>query len=204
MWDERYGSLEKDKFAYGTEPNDFLKDVLPSLELPQKSRCLMLADGEGRNGVYMASLGHHVVSTDSSAKGLEKAQHLAEMKKVPLETKVADLADYDMGTEEWDCIVGIYCHFPPSIRARVLESIPKALRPGGCFVLECYTPDQLEYKTGGPPVAEMMYTSAMLHEFLASHLDIQRNEELVRNVVEGIYHTGKGAVVQFVGRKPLK
>jgi hypothetical protein len=75
----------------------------------------MLADGEGRNGVYMASLCHHAIFTDLSAEGLEKAQHLAELKKVPLETKVADLADYNMGTEAWDCICRHYCHLPPPI-----------------------------------------------------------------------------------------
>jgi len=197
FWDQRYG---EDDFAYGTEPNQFLKDTLTSQKL-SKGTCLLLADGEGRNGVYMAELGFDVTSVDFSAAGMEKAQSLAASRNVKIKTHVMDLADYDMGTEQWDCIVGIFCHFPPPVRAKVLAQIPASLKVGGCFVLECYTPDQIQYKTGGPPSPEPMYTKKMLADALGSHLEVIRNEELERDVQEGKYHTGKAAVVHFIGKK---
>jgi SAM-dependent methyltransferase len=198
FWEARYREAG---FAYGTEPNDFLKDTIPKLEMPSGSTCLLLADGEGRNGVYMATQGFQATAVDYSEEGIKKAKQLAKQKSVALEAIVADLADYDLGTSKWDCIVGIYSHLPPPLRTRVLQGIPTALKPGGYFVLECYTPKQIEYKTGGPPVPELMYSKEILSDAFEGKLEIQRNEELVRDVVEGKYHTGKGAVVQFIGRK---
>ena len=187
-WNDRYS--DKDSFAFGTAPNDFLKETLPTLQLfGETKKCLLLADGEGRNGVYMAEEGFDVVSVDFSAAGLEKAQALAKTRNVQIATVQADLADYDLGTQQWDCIVGIYCHFPPAVRTKVLAAIPKALKPGGYFVLECYTPDQVHYKTGGPPTPEPLYTKRILADALGDALKVIRNEELERNVVEGKYHT---------------
>jgi len=199
MWDERYASSD---YIYGEEPNDFLREAVPTLDLAENAKCLMLAEGEGRNGVFMAQKGFDVVGVDSSSVGKEKALKLAASKSVEIEYLVEDLDSYSMGHSQWDCIVGIYCHFNPTIRAKLLNAVPQALRPGGYFLLECYTPRQLEFKTGGPPVAEAMYTKEILSDFLSEHLEISRNEELVRDVVEGQYHTGKGAVVQFIGKKP--
>ena len=199
MWDERYGS---DTFAYGTAPNEFLEQSWPSLDLSAGSKCLLLAEGEGRNGVYLAELGMDVTGVDISKVGLDKAQKLAAERKVTIQTHVADLASFDFGTAQWDAIVGIYSHFPPNVRQRVLDVIPGALKPGGYFVLEAYRPGQLDYKTGGPPNAAMMYSKEILEQaFDGNKLEIIRNEELVRRVVEGQYHTGKAAVVQFIGRK---
>lgn len=198
FWEERYSQSE---FAYGTEPNDFLKETVGSLQL-NTGKCLLLADGEGRNGVFMAEQGFdEVVSVDYSAAGLEKGQALAKTRNVSITTVQADLAEYDLGKEQWDCIVGIFCHLPPPIRTKVLAEIPASLKSGGHVIFECYTPDQLSYKTGGPPDAQMMFSKKMLADALDSSLQIIRNEELVRDVVEGNYHTGKGAVVQFIGKK---
>lgn len=202
FWDGKY-SEDKDSFVYGTEPNDFLKETLPTLKLPSGANCLLLADGEGRNGVFMAhQYGCKVTSVDISKEGLNKAEALAKQKGVSITTVLADLGEYDFGTEKWDCIVGIFCHFPPPVRTRVLQAIPPSLKAGGTFVLECYTPDQpLKYKTGGPPTAELTYSSKILSDELDGKLTIERNEELVRDVVEGTLHTGTAAVVQFTGRK---
>lgn len=199
MWDETYS--DEDVFVYGTEPNDFLKEFLPSLNLPPEAKCLMMADGEGRNGVYMAQQGYQVTSVDFSQAGLSKAEALAKKKGTSLITVLANLGEYDFGTEQWDCIVGIFCHFPPPIRSKVLQSIPGSLKDGGVLLMECYTPDQLKYKTGGPPSPELTYTSSLLSEAFAGKLSIERNEELVRDVIEGRLHTGTAAVVQFIGKK---
>lgn len=200
MWDARYS--EKG-FAYGTEPNTFLKDTLPTLkDLPKGAKCLLLAEGEGRNAVHMAKLDFDVTGVDSSAVGLKKAQELAVSENTSITTEVVDLADYDYGKSAWDCIVGISCHVPPPIRARMLDAIPRALKPGGYALFECYTPRQLEFKTGGPPVADPMFSVEIFRQaFADGKLDIIRNEELERDVIEGKYHTGKAAVVQFIGRK---
>jgi SAM-dependent methyltransferase len=198
MWDERYS---EGGFAYGTEPNDFLKEMLPTLSLPSGSKALLLADGEGRNGVFCAESGLQVTAVDVSQVGLDKAAALAETRGVKIETVQADLASYDIGNDQYDLIVGISCHLPPPVRLRVLEAIPKALKKGGYVLFECYTPAQIEFKTGGPPVPELMYTSQIFREAFDGQLEIQRNSELVRDVVEGKYHAGKAAVVQFLGRR---
>ena len=200
-WDDKYG--DDNIFAYGTEPNEFLQQTMQTMikDLPVGAKSLLLADGEGRNGVFLAQQGHEVTSVDFSPAGLKKAEKLAQQKGVSITTICADLADYEFGAEQWDCIVGIFCHIPPPVRSRVLSCIPASLKPGGVFVLECYTPDQLKYKTGGPSSAEWCYSSQMLTEALGEKLSIQQNEELVRDVVEGTLHSGTAAVVQFVGRK---
>lgn len=199
FWDGKYS--DKALFVYGTEPNDFLKDILPLLNLPTGANCLLMADGEGRNGVFMAQQGCNVTSVDISKEGLNKAEALAKQRGVSITTVLADLGEYNFGTEQWDCVVGIFCHLPPPIRSRVLQAIPTSLKAGGTFVLECYTPDQLKYKTGGPPSAELTFSSQIMFEAFDGNLAIERNEELIRNVVEGTLHTGTAAVVQFVGRK---
>ena len=196
MWDQRYDSEE---FAYGTEHNAFLAQV--SERIPTKSKVLMLADGEGRNGVYLAGLGHDVTSVDSSSVGLMKAEGLASDRGVTLTTIHADLADFDLGTETWDAIVAIFAHVPPGLRKAVHPACVTALKPGGAFILEAYTPEQLNYKTGGPPVAEMMMTL----DGLGCELDgltIEHGVELVRDINEGTHHFGEGAVVQVIGVKP--
>jgi len=198
-WDERYA--DESVFIYGTEPNDFLKEKLPSLNLPSGAMCLLIADGEGRNGVYMAQQGYKVTSVDYSQAGLNKADALAKQKGVDLTTVLADLGEYDLGTDQWDCIVGIFCHMPPPVRSKVLKDIPDSLKSGGVFLLECYNPEQPKYKTGGPATGEMCYSASLLSEAFEGKLHIERNEELVRNVVEGTHHTGMGAVIQFIGRK---
>lgn len=201
MWDDRYS---EDEYVYGIEPNDYLKETFPSLNLPSSAKILFLAEGEGRNAVWTAAhdSAYHVKGIDLSSVGLLKAQKLAKERNVRIETEVADMAQYDFGQDEWDLIVGIYCHLPPPIRTRVLEAIPKALRDGGYFLLECYTPDQLQYKTGGPPVSALMYSKEILQKaFEGTPVQTERNEELVREVVEGKYHNGQAAVVQFLGRK---
>lgn len=201
MWDDRYSG---EGFAYGTEPNDFLKSAVTSstLSLPKGARVLMLAEGEGRNGVFMAERGFDVTCVDLSAVGLQKAQALASSRGVSVETVVTDLGAYEFGVDRWDCVVGISSHLPPAVRERVLALIPPSLKANGYAVFEGYTPDQLSYKTGGPPTADMMYSSEIFAKAFGNVLEVLRNEELVRDVVEGDHHTGKAAVVQFIGRKP--
>ena len=192
MWDQRYASLD---YVYGTQPNDFLR--LNAARLP-KSNILCLADGEGRNSVYLASLGYHVTAVDSSEVGLAKTQKLASEQGVSVTTVHADLADYDLGRGQWNGIVSIFCHLPVPLRRQVHSSIPTALAAGGVLLLEAYTPKQLEFKTGGPPNAALMMQSADLATEL-NPLYLNLNQEVVRDIHEGSGHHGKGAVVQVIG-----
>lgn len=191
LWESRYGT---DAYLYGTEPNDFLRSAAAALTI---GSALCIADGEGRNGVYLATLGHDVTSVDFTASGMAKASRLAAQAGVELVTLVADLVEFDFGIDRWDLVVSIFAHTPPPLRRRVHASIAAALRPGGTFILEAYTPDQLGRGTGGPPVAELAMTLDGLRSEL-TNLHLEHAQETVRNLIEGPGHTGDGAVVQVV------
>jgi len=195
FWNQRYG---KQEFAYGTAPNDFL--VEHASRIKPHGRVLCLADGEGRNGVWLARQGFAVTSVDIAASGMEKAQRLAVEQGVAIETRVADLASHDLGHEAWDGIVSIFMHLPPRVRRELFARGVTALRPGGIVVFEAYAKGQLGRGTGGPPDAELLVALAdveqefpgcrILHAFCG-----------VRDVNEGRHHNGPGEVVQLVVQK---
>ena len=195
MWDERY-SVEQ--YVYGKEPNDFLVAMTGELK---KGNVLCLAEGEGRNSVYLARQGFSATAVDSSGIGLAKARKLAEEFGVAIETVVADLADYKIDEDAWDSIVSLWCHVHQDLRKRLHGDVVAGLRTGGTFLLEAYTPGQLEFGTGGPSSREYLMDLESLKEELDG-LELLHAEELVRDVVEGIHHTGKAAVVQVLARKP--
>lgn len=195
MWDERY---RREEYVYGTKPNDFLR-VKSSLIKPGGD-VLCLAEGEGRNAVFLASLGFQVMAVDASTVGLNKAQQLASEKGVRIGTRVADLTEFGLGQAQWDAIVSIFCHVPPSIRYPLHRKVVQALKPNGLLILEAYRPEQLAYKTGGPSNAEMMMTEDTLHKELSGLTFIELSS-LQRTVIEGTGHTGEGAVVQLVAKK---
>lgn len=194
-WDERYGT---DEYVYGTEPNDFLRQVAPRIPL---GPVLCLAEGEGRNAVHLAERGHAVTAVDQSAPGLAKAQRLATMRGVDIEAVRADLADYEIEPGAWSGIVAIFMHLPPEVRAEVLGRAVRGLTPGGVLVLEAYTPAQLAHGTGGPPSAELMMTLDGLKAEL-SGLELEHAVELEREIHEGRLHDGPSAVVQVLGVRP--
>jgi SAM-dependent methyltransferase len=194
-WDERYG---EEGWAFGTEPNDFLREVLPRLPVGD---VLVLGDGEGRNGVYLAGCGHRTVTVDLSPVGVAKARALAAERGVEIDARVADLSDFDMGAEQWDAVVSIFCHLPPALRASVHSRVRAALRPGGRFVLESYTAANIGRGVGGPQSSDMTLELAELErDFMGWTLEVHRDVE--RPVVEGRYHSGLSATVQFVAVKP--
>lgn len=196
FWDERYG---EDGFAYGTVANSFLESQ--TRLLPPSSKILCLAEGEGRNAVHLATLGHAVTGVDSSSVGLQKAKELAASRGVEIETQIVDLAVYDIGESKWDAIVSIFCHLPPPLRKDVHKRVVRGLKPGGILLLEAYTPQQLKMKTGGPHSEALLMTLDQLRSDFDG-LDIGIGQEVERDVVEGKYHTGSAAVVQLVARKP--
>ncbi len=195
MWDERYDTKT---YVYGREPNGFL--VENAGQVPE-GRVLCLAEGEGRNAVYLAGLGYEVVAVDSSAVGLEKAERLAAEANVAIETVVADLADFVIPRSSFAGVVSIFCHLPPPLRVDLHRRVVDGLESGGLLLLEAFTPKQLELRTGGPPNAALMMTLAELRSELRG-LRIEHGRELVRPIHEGDLHHGDGAVVQLVAHKP--
>lgn len=194
-WDERY---RQEGFFYGTEPNDFLREHYAAI--PSGGRVLCLAEGEGRNAVFLARLGYRVTAVDGSSVGLAKLAELASRSRVRVETVHADLNDFPIESGSWDGIVSIWCHLPPALRKRILAECALGLRPGGAIVLEHYRPEQLQYKTGGPPTAELMTTLSELEAaFTGYELRIARDE--VREIREGQGHRGPSAVVQLLAVK---
>jgi len=199
VWEERYGTEE---YAYGKQANDFLVEQLDKIPLNNTGsrRVLCLAEGEGRNAVYLAKQGYDIVAVDASSAGMQKAQRLALDNGVTIKTVVSDLAEFEIEPESYDAVVSIFCHLPLELRQKIHAQVVKSLRPGGVFLLEAYTPDQLKFKTGGPPVAELtMKLDDLLDEIQG--LDVISAIEKEREVIEGLYHTGMGAVVQLVAKK---
>ncbi len=196
MWDERFGTEE---YAYGKEPNDFLVEAVAIGKLTG-GKALSLAEGEGRNGVYLAEKGFHVTAVDSSAVGLNKARKLASERNVRIKTIQADLSEYEITPDYWDVITSIFCHLPPEMRKDIHRQVVAGLSDGGIYILEGYSKDQLKYKTGGPKTPELLFGLKTIISELAG-LEFLHGVEFVREIREGGYHTGPGAVVQVVARK---
>lgn len=195
FWDTRYSDAD---FCYGTEANAFVAAMAGRIPA---GPVLCLAEGEGRNAVHLAPLGHAVTAVDQSAVGLAKAARLAAERGVSLTTIVADLADFTIATGAWAGIVSTFAHLPPPLRRTVHARVAAGLRPGGVFILEAYTPAQLALGTGGPKEAGLCMTLAALRVELAG-LEFEIARECERDVIEGTCHTGRGAVVQVLARRP--
>ena len=194
MWDKRYSGSD---FAYGTDPNDFLKE---NAHYFAGGDILSLAEGEGRNAVFLAKEATSVTAVDSSSVGLKKAEQLAKTRGVSITTTVADLADFTPDKESYDGIVSIFCHLPKKLQQELHQKCIAALKPGGIFLLEGYTEGQIELGTGGPKNALFMYSLAELRQEFSECEELY-GVELTRNLYEGILHSGESAVVQFIVRK---
>lgn len=196
IWDQRYATEE---YLFGTEPNAFL--VSQHHLLHPGMNCLAVADGEGRNGVWLAQQGLRVLSVEASSVALEKAQRLAEQRGAALEFELADLEHWEWGTDRFDVVVAIFIQFaPPALRERMFANIQRCLKPGGLLLLQGYTPRQLEYGTGGPSAAENLYTEPLLRSSFADMewLHFSEHDDEVR---EGKGHHGMSALIDLVAHK---
>ena len=162
---------------------------------------LSIADGEGRNSVFMAERGMKVTAFDGAPKAVEKARKLAEDWHVEVETSVADILDYDWDAQQYDLVVGIFFQFlTPEERAQVFDGMIRATKHGGTILVHGYTVDQLEHGTGGPRVAEQLYTEAMLREAF-SGCEIVELTSYEKVLEEGSGHSGPSALVDMVARR---
>ena len=196
LWDERYAGGE---YFFGTRPNAFM--VSQHHLLKPGMSCLAVADGEGRNGVWLVQQGLKVLSVDNSAVAASKANSLALQKGVKLDFEVADLLHWVWGINRYDVVVAIFIQFAtPAQRTELFTNIKKCLKPGGLLLLQGYTPRQLEYKTGGPPLAENMYTESVLRKEFAD-MEVLHLHEHDSEINEGSGHKGMSALIDLVTRK---
>ena len=193
MWNERYASNE---FAYGTEPNSFLVQNASLLTSP----VLSLAEGEGRNAVFLASLGLDVLGVDASDVGLAKAQNLAASRGLAIRTEVADLTAYELPENHYGSVISISAHLPSKVRDRLYPQVERSLKTGGIILFEAYTKAQISRNTGGPKDSDMLMDLAELEQQFPNCEPIL-TREIEREVVEGKFHTGLACVVQFIARK---
>jgi SAM-dependent methyltransferase len=195
-WEKRFSAPD---YVFGTAPNAFLKSQ--AAVLPKSGAALAVADGEGRNGVWLAERGLDVLSFDWSPTALRKAQALAKARGVTLRTAQVDVVQWEWPEAAFDVVAAIFVQFlTPEERRQVFAGMRKALKPGGLLLIEGYRPEQLNYKTGGPSQVENLYTRALLEaEFGGlSELRITEHDSMTS---EGSGHVGMAALIDLVGRK---
>jgi SAM-dependent methyltransferase len=196
-WDARF---DRDDYIFGTTPNVFLASQCARLMSGQRALCV--ADGEGRNSVWLARRGLQVQAFDLAAAGVAKARRLAQEHGVTVDFQVADCDDYVWPEAALDGVAAIFVQFAdPVLRARLFANMAASLAPGGLLVLQGYTPKQLEFRTGGPPIASHLYTAPMLREAFAA-LEIVELREYEAELREGSGHLGHSALIGMVARRP--
>ena len=199
MWSTRYRDAGED-YVFGTTANRFL--AAQSALLGSGRTALSVADGEGRNAVWLAEQGLRVTATEISPVALEKARKLAAGRHVEVDFGLADAVAWDYPEAAFDFVVGIFIQFAdPVQRARIFAGMARALRPGGHLIVQGYTPKQLEYRTGGPSAVENLYTAELLRTAFPG-LDIVHLQEYEDVLDEGVGHKGQSALVGLVARKP--
>jgi len=198
FWNERYGA---DDYAYGTLPNEFLKETLEE-EPAQSGSILFPAEGEGRNAVYAAKKGWKVAAFDMSEEGRKKALRLAQGQNVEIDYTIARLQDFDFGEEKYDAISFIYVHMGPDIRSLVHEKAVRGLKKGGRIILEAFSKKQLGKDSGGPKNIDWLYSA---YDLIADFDSLNKIDisEVDTFLEEGPYHLGLASVIRLIGTKTI-
>jgi SAM-dependent methyltransferase len=195
-WQTRFGAPD---YIFGKEPNAFLK--AQAHRLPKSGSALSIADGEGRNGVWLAEQGLDVLAVDFSPAALEKSRALAAERGVYLRTEVADVTTWRWPVAAFDVVVAIFVQVVfPAERTVFFANLKRVLKPGGLLLMQGYRTDQLKYRTGGPPEAERLYTGALLQEAFGdmAQIDISEHDSTIS---EGTAHVGMSALLDLVAKK---
>lgn len=197
FWNERF---DKAEFIFGKEPNEYL--VESSLKyLKKHDKVLCIADGEGRNGVWLARQGMQVVGFDASDVALAKAKQFAKDNQVQVDYTFSDTDSFVWHPNTYDAVIAIFIQFAdPAMRERIFKQTYQTLKPGGIFILQGYTPKQLEYKTGGPSLIEHLYTEEMIRD-LAKDFQILDLCCYEKELSEGARHTGMSALLGMIAKK---
>lgn len=198
-WNDRYSSEE---FAYGTEPNTYLKEQLEKLE---PGSILFPAEGEGRNAVFAATKGWKVSAFDISSEGRTKALQLAENRNVSIDYQVGELQDLNYHGEQFDAIALIYAHFPADIKSTIHKALDQYLRKGGLIIFEAFSKSHLDYvlkneKVGGPKDIGSLFSIEEIKADFSNYDSIELEEKEIE-LSEGVFHNGTGSVIRFIGRK---
>ncbi len=195
FWDQMFADAE---YRYGRAPNAFLAAHAHAIRPGGDVLCL--GDGEGRNGVWLATQGFRVTTVDQSERAVEKTRMLAADRHVHVNAIHATLPDWEIPKESFDAVVLVFLHLPPPLRERVHAAAAGALRQGGVIVHEAFTPAQLGRPSGGPRDAAMLQTAALLRRDFAA-LEIELLEERETELAEGTGHAGPAAVVHLLARR---
>ena len=196
LWNQRYAGSE---FLFGTEPNAWLREHVSAL--PSGGRLLSVADGEGRNSVWLARQGFAVDAFDISERAVEKAREFAKREGVTINFAQASVDTFAWPEALYDGVVAIFVQFAdPATRARMFERIVRSLKPGGVLILQGYTPRQLEFKTGGPSIRTHLYTRAMLESAFAGMAILEMRDH-EKEIHEGTGHHGMSALIGVVARR---
>jgi len=201
FWSARYRDAGDD-YLFGTAPNAFLSAQAGRFAAGMS--VLAVADGEGRNSVWLAEQGCAVTATEISPVALAKATKLARARQVAVDFIEADLLRWDWPLAAFDAVVGIFIQFVgPAEREILFAGMQAAVKPGGLLLLHGYTPKQLEYRTGGPSAVENLYTAELLRSAFAGWelLELREHEDVM---AEGRGHAGRAALIDLVARKPLR
>lgn len=196
-WNERF---KEEKYVYGTDANKFLQEIQSKITV--SGDALAIAEGEGRNAVFLAEQGLNTTTWDYAESGLAKTRKLAESRGVTVDTRLVDLEHAVWEKNRWDEVVCIFGHFPKEIRTSTLQGVKEALKPGGYFITEVYSVYQLPYKSGGPRDIDFLYRpEEFLEPFSGWHIPHFFMGETER--FEGDLHNGLCHVIQLVAQKPL-
>ena len=198
-WNDRYSKVE---FAYGEQPNNFLKEQLEKLK---PGAILFPAEGEGRNAVFAAKLGWAVSAFDISEEGKKKALQLAARNQVTIDYEVGEIQTLKYNPEQFDAIALIYAHFPADIKSSYHKTLDKYLRKGGVIIFEAFSKNHLDYiskneKVGGPTDLAMLFSIDEIRSDFANYNIVELAEKEIE-LNEGSFHVGKGSVIRFVGQK---
>lgn len=194
FWDERYKAKE---YAYGEEPNRFMVDELSKLT---PGKILFPGEGEGRNAVYAAGKNWQVSAFDISVEGRKKALQLANKHRVSIDYQISDYDSVAFPPDYFDCIVMIFAHIHKSKRTAIHRKLANYLKPGGLFLMECFTKDQLAYNTGGPKNVDMLYTEDELRHDFSSFSQL-RTYKTIEELDEGRFHQGDASLLRMIGVK---
>lgn len=198
-WNERYSQEE---FAYGEQPNNYLKEQLEKLNT---GTILFPAEGEGRNAVFAAKAGWMVSAFDISVEGQNKAFRLAEANNVTISYEVGELQTLSFQPGQFDVIALIYAHFPADIKSMYHRALDKYLRKGGIVIFEAFSKKHIDYiakneKVGGPKDIDMLFSIEEIRSDFDNYEIIELAEKEIE-LKEGLFHNGEGSVIRFIGRK---